>query len=321
MNPPPVSIVIPNYNGERLIGATLNAVTHAAAAYPGACEVILVDDASTDRSVEIVTSLGSDIVLVRHAVNLGFSEAVGSGVSVACHDTVILLNSDVRPDPDFIAPLVSTLEDTSVFAVSPLIVNEAGDPMFVSWTRYRIVRGKLKSRPWSLEDAETRQARGLPLLGLYASGGSMAFGKKRFLALSGFLAIYKPFYSEDLDLCTRAWMRGWQTRFVPESRVLHESTGTIKRFFSSRRVRRTRIRNRLIFLCLYATPRKLFLSYLPWNLLRALTRLLRLDATMLMAFLQVMWRGQTLFALRTRIGSEQPFMCIERILKDLDGKA
>ena len=318
MNPPPVSIVIPNYNGERIIGESLGAVARATNSYPGECEVILVDDASTDRSVEIVSSLDADVVLVRHAVNQGFSEAVRSGVSAARHDRVILLNSDVHPQSGFIAPLVAALDDRSVFAASPLVTDAAGHPMFVSWTRYRIRRGKLKARPWTLADTQTRRAHGKPFTGLYASGGSVAFQKARFVALGGFLDIYKPFYSEDLDLCTRAWMRGWKTLFIPESRVVHDSTGTIRRFFSARRVRTIRIRNRLIFLSLYAAPRKLFLSYLPWNLLRALTRLLRMDATMLVAFLQLMWMARSVAALRTRIAAEQPFRTIERILEDVN---
>ena len=318
MNATPVSIVIPNFNGERIIAASLSAVVRAAESYAGECELILVDDASTDHSVEIVSAMALNNVLVRHAVNRGFSEAVRSGVSAARHDRVILLNSDVHPDPEFIAPLVAALDDATVFAASPLVTDAAGRPMFVSWTRYRIVRGKLKARSWNLDDAEARRARGESLNGLYASGGSVAFRKERFLALGGFLDIYKPFYSEDLDLCTRAWMRGWRTLFVPESRVLHDSTGTIKRFFSARRVRTTRIRNRLIFLSLYAAPRKLFLSYLPWNLLRALTRLLRLDATMLSAFLQLLWMARSVAVLHAQIRAEQPFKSIEQILEDVN---
>lgn len=318
MNSNPVSIVIPNFNGERIIGPSLSAVLRAAESYPGDCEVILVDDASTDSSVEIVSVLDSDIVLVRHSVNQGFSEAARSGVKAASHEKVILLNSDVHPDQQFIAPLVSALDDESIFAVSPLVTDAEGNPMFVSWTRYRIARGKLKARSWKLEDVEARRAQGRPLRGLYASGGSVAFRRERFLELGGFLDIYKPFYSEDLDLCTRAWMRGWKTLFVPESRVMHHSTGTIKRFFPARTVRTTRIRNRLIFLSLYASPHKLFLSYLPWNLLRALTRLLRLDSTMLEAFLQLMWMTRTVVALRTRITTEQPFKTIEQVLLEVN---
>jgi GT2 family glycosyltransferase len=315
----PVSIVIPNYNGEQIIGASLDAVTSAAAAYGGDCEVILVDDASTDRSVEIVSAVHPAVRLVRHAVNQGFSEAARSGVSAARHDRIILLNSDVRPDPHFIAPLVAALDDESVFAASPLVTDAAGNPQFVSWTRYRIVRGKLKARSWRLEDAEARRAQGLPLQGLYASGGSMAFRRERFLALGGFLDIYKPFYSEDLDLGTRAWMRGWKTIFVPESRLVHDGTGTIKRFFAARRVRTIRIRNRLIFFCLYADPLRLFFSYIPWNLMRILTRLLSLDPTMLAAFSQLLRMGHAVAALRARIQADQPNASIERLLQVVNG--
>jgi GT2 family glycosyltransferase len=318
MDPTPISIVVPNFNGEGIVAASLNAVVRAGEVYPGKCEVILVDDASTDRSIEIVAAMMADIRIVRHKVNRGFSEAVHSGISAASHEAIVLLNSDVHPDGEFIAPLISALDDPSVFAASPLIADGTGNPMFVSWTRYRIVRGKLKAKPWSLDDAEERCAHGLSLKGLYASGGSMAFRKEKFHRLGGFLDIYKPFYSEDLDLGTRAWMQGWKTVFVPESRVLHMSTGTIKRFYSARRVRTTRIRNRLVFLSLYAAPGKLFLSYLPWNLLRGLTRLLRLDTTMVAALWQLAWIAPRVAAIRARLKAERSFKTIEEVLEEVN---
>ena len=43
-----------------------------------------------------------------------------------------------------------------------------------------------------------------------------------FNMLEGFLPLYKPFYIEDMDLCTRAWLRGWQTLFDPRSQVVHD---------------------------------------------------------------------------------------------------
>ena len=149
----------------------------------------------------------------------------------------------------------------------------------------------------------------------------MALTRARFLALGGFLDIYKPFYSEDLDLCTRAWMRGWKTLFVPESRVTHAGAGTIKRLFPAQRVRTTRIRNRLVFLSLYADGRRFFFSYLPWNFLRAITRLLRLDATMLAAFLQLAGMRPRLVVLRKRIRAEQPFRTLEQILDEIAATA
>jgi len=312
-----VSIVIPNFNGEAIIDRALNAVRAAARAYPGPCEVVVVDDASTDRRVALILERHPEVSLVRHQANAGFAEAVHSGVAHASHEVLILLNSDVMPSPEFIEPLVTPLTDEKVFATSPLVLDAAGNPEFVSWTRYTLARGKLKSCPWTLDDVRRYRAEGRPLYGLYASGGSMAVRRERFRQLGGFLAIYKPFYSEDSDLGTRAWMRGWATRFVPESKVEHRSGGTINRLFQAHQVRTTRIRNQLIYLALYTAPRDFLLRHLPWILLRALTRLARLDTTMLAGLIEALVLAREIQDTRARVRASQPFKTLDLVLQDV----
>jgi GT2 family glycosyltransferase len=312
-----VSILIPNFNGEAIIHRTLEAVGAAARAYAGRCEVVVVDDASTDRSVEVIAQRHPDVTLVRHRANAGFADAVHSGAATAAHEVLILLNSDVHPAPDFIAPLVAPLADDRVFATSPLVLDAAGQPAFVSWTRYKLARGKLKACPWTLEDVRRYRAEGRPLNGLYASGGSMAVRRDRFRELGGFLPIYKPFYSEDADLCTRAWMHGWATRLVPESTVVHVSGGTIRRLFQARQVRTTRIRNQLIYLALYTAPRDFLLRHLPWILLRSLTRLARLDATMLLGLAEAIGLAREVRAARAKVLAVQPFKTLDQVLQDV----
>lgn len=319
MTNPPVSIVIPNFNGERIIGRTLAAAFAAADVYPGVCEVLVVDDASTDQSVQTIVADHPRTVLVRHEANTGFSGAVHSGVAHAAHEFLILLNSDVAVAPGFIAPLIAPLREENVFATSPLVLDEAGEPLFVSWSRYRFRRGKLKPIPWTMDDVRERQGSGQPLNCLYASGGSMAVRRDRFQRLGGFLEIYKPFYSEDMDLGTRAWMCGWATRCVPESQVVHAAGGTIGRLFRSRQVRVTRIRNQLIYLALYTPPARLVAAHLPWVLLRTLTRLLRLDGTMLRGLAQAIGCAREIGATRARIRSSQPYKTLDLVLKDVVG--
>jgi GT2 family glycosyltransferase len=314
---PAVSIVIPNYNGEAFISRTLRAVGVAAHSYPGHAEVVVVDDASADDSVSLLIERHPDVVLVRHTINRGFAEAVHSGVERAANEILIILNSDTDPAPDFIAPLVAPLADDGVFATSPLVYDGAGNPLFNSWPRYRLGHGKLVPCRWTLEDIRTRQTAGKPLNGLYASGGSIAVRRDRFRQLGGFLPIYKPYYSEDRDLGTRAWMHGWATRCVPESRIVHPGGGTIKRLFRARQVRSIRIRNQLIYLALYTPPAELLMSHLPWILWRTLTRLLRLDATMLMGLAQAVGRAREIAATRTRIQASQPYKSLAEVLKEV----
>ena len=101
----PVSIIIPNYNGEQILPRALTSVTEAVRAYAGQSEIIIVDDASQDNSVDLISQNYPDIKLVRHEVNKGFSEAIHSGVQAAVYPIVILLNSDVYPDRHFIRAL------------------------------------------------------------------------------------------------------------------------------------------------------------------------------------------------------------------------
>ncbi|MCK4792667.1 MAG: glycosyltransferase, partial [Desulfobacteraceae bacterium] len=227
MNIVPVSIVIPNYNGEPILAKTLASVVEAVKAYPGESEIIVVDDASQDKSILLITNNFPGIKVVRHNTNKGFAETVHSGIKLSIYPISILLNSDVRPDRNFIAPLVRWFSKEDTFSVSPLILDQHRKPLRVSWNLGKIVRGEIRKRNWDLEDAFELARRDRTLKSLYASGGSIAIRKEMFFQLGGFLPLYKPFYYEDRDLCTRAWRRGWKTYFEPESTVVHDHQGTI----------------------------------------------------------------------------------------------
>ena len=318
MDQKPVSIVIPNYNGETILKANLPKVIEAGHGYGGTCEIIVVDDASVDNSVALLQQSFAQVRLVRHNVNRGFADTVHTGIHAASHEIIILLNSDVWPYPDFILPLVATLlSDRDIFAVSPLVYNPEGEVQSVSWNRYAFVRGTIKSTAWNLEDALSRRDREGPLKSLFASGGSMAVKKDRFVALDGFLPIYKPFYSEDMDLCTRAWMHGWQTLFEPRSQVVHDHVGTIKRFFHLKKIRITRIRNRNYYMWLYSSWRRLILSLIPWSILRLFLRLLRLDVTYPVALFKSLVNLRSVIDLRSQIKQAQPFKTLDQLIKEI----
>src|SRR5690349_14808719 len=102
-----VSIIIPNYNGEELLAKHLPDVIKA---YKNdrnnILEILLVDDASIDRSLKMVKKFFPEVRTYRHRVNRGFSSAVNTGVRYAKGDLVCLLNTDVSPEGKF---LVSVL--------------------------------------------------------------------------------------------------------------------------------------------------------------------------------------------------------------------
>jgi GT2 family glycosyltransferase len=117
--------------------------------------------------------------------------------------------------------------------------------------------------------------------------------------LNGFLSIYKPFYYEDRDLGTRAWQQGWKTYFEPRSRVVHDHSRTIKRFFPGKKTKIIKRRNRLFYLWLHLSKGRLFLSHIPWILVRLVTRLLRLDSVYASALVSALMRVAEITRLRS----------------------
>ncbi len=315
----PVSIIIPNFNGASILATNLPTVLAAARVYGGDVDIIVVDDASSDQSVATVTGKFPQVKLVQHDINRGFAETVHSGVHAAAHEILVFLNSDVRPHADFLAPLIETLMiSRDVFSVSPLVYDPEGRLQNVSWNRYKMVRGTIKSTLWDLNTVREYQKNGRALKSLFASGGSIALKKEMFNRLDGFLPLYKPFYLEDTDLCTRAWMRGWQTLFDPRSRVVHDHVGTIKRFFHAKKIRTIRTRNRFLYLWLYSSRHRLILSHIPWTAFRLLLRLLRLDLTFPIALLQSLAHLRSVKTLRSEMKHSRPFKPLHQLLREIE---
>jgi len=144
---PPVSLIIPNYNGAKLLKENLPTVLEALSQYAGGGQLIVVDDGSTDESLEVLKTAFSGVECVIHPENRGFSEAIHSGVEAAKNEFLILLNSDVQPEPDFIAPLISRLQHADVFAVQSAIRVDQARPHPYCLSRYAFRLGALKRLP------------------------------------------------------------------------------------------------------------------------------------------------------------------------------
>ena len=100
-----ISIVIPNYNGEKLLEKNLPKVLEAVSSYKkGKVEIIIVDDASTDNSLDLVKD--KNVVILKNEKNLGFSSTVNIGVRESMGDIVVLFNTDVYPHKNFLEPLL-----------------------------------------------------------------------------------------------------------------------------------------------------------------------------------------------------------------------
>ncbi len=224
--PTSASVVIPNWNGRDLLEKYLPSVIEAMAGSPEN-EVIVVDNGSTDGSAEFVTSRFPQVKLVALPRNLGFGGGSNAGFRAAKNEIVVLLNSDMRAAPDFLAPLLEGFRDPDVFAVSCQI-------FFTDPLKLREETG-LTQGWWQDGGLRVRHRDDAAVDDLfpcfYGGGGSCAFSRGKFLELGGFDPLLEPFYLEDTDLGYMAWKRGWKVLYQPRSVVYHEHRGTIgKRF-------------------------------------------------------------------------------------------
>lgn len=281
---PGVSIVIPNFNGAKLLPSNLPAVLDAAAAYHPQAPVIVVDDGSSDESVAVIRERFPEVRLVVQEYNKGFSEAVYTGIMTADTELVFLLNSDVQPEPNVMQLLVEYFNDAGTFAVGPLIRDEDGKINRHSWNVRRFRAGNLKPVDWDLDQAIVARQQG-KLPAVYVSGGSVMLRKSMFLALGGFHPMFKPFYGEDYDLGLRAWRQGWKSYFEPRVSVTHQRVGSsIKSNTKRGYVKRVRRRNKLLLEWTHLPAWRLWTSVVPLAVWQLLGELLMLDKVNILGF-------------------------------------
>ena len=269
----PVSIVIPNFNGSSLLKNNIPHVLASMTNYSGLSELIVVDDASQDDSIDVMRQLFPQIKVITHEINRGFSEAIKSGVLNSQYDYVLLLNSDVIPEHNFITPLMEWFDDEKVFSASPLIMDENEKILSYSNNLRQLKKGKLKALKWSLNNIgnNTKQYH------LFPSGGSAVIRKSYFISLGCFADIFKPFYYEDTDLGVRAWRHGWKTVFDPRSKIVHPAGSTINRYNKPWRIRMIFHRNNILLHWIHLSAGNIWGKQVPWMLLRMLLDVVRLD--------------------------------------------
>jgi GT2 family glycosyltransferase len=240
--PTAASVVIPNWNGRDLLERYLPSVVAALAGNP-ANEIVVVDNGSTDGSAAFVRAEFPQVKLLALASNLGFGGGSNAGFRAAANDVVVLLNNDMRVEPDFLAPLLEGFADPAVFAVSCQI-------FFSDPAKLREETG-LTQGSWQDGALRVRHRTDPAVTGLfpcfYGGGGSCAFDRRKFLELGGFDHLFAPFYFEDTDLGYMAWKRGWKVLYQARSVVYHEHRGTIGKAFRADFIRGVVKRNALLF--------------------------------------------------------------------------
>jgi len=236
------SVVIPNWNGRELLERYLPSILEALSRQPDN-EIIVVDNGSTDGSAGMLAERFPSVRVLALDKNLGFGGGSNAGFRAAKNDIVVLLNSDMRVEADFLAPLLAGFTDEHVFAVACQI-------FFSDPNKLREETG-LTQGWWENGGLRVRHRIDPAITDLYpcfyGGGGSCAFDRRKFLELGGFDEIFRPFYLEDTDLGYLAWKRGWKVLYQPRSVVYHEHRGTIGKRFSESQIDLVLKKNFILF--------------------------------------------------------------------------
>ena len=243
---PPVSVVIPNYNGKELLAECLPSVVANMADAPPGSEVIVVDDASQDESLEFLSKNFPQVRVVPLPVNHGFGGACNKGISLARNRIVFLLNSDVIVKDGCIPRLVAHFKNPDVFTVQPKMLAWDGKQLNGGLNMHYEMFGYFCLQ--NERDLPRLQYVEEPGPTIYAIGGAMIFDKVKWDALGGFDPMFAPFCWEDIDVSYRALKRGWDVIYEPGSEVIHKDHGTLSKVFAPTFRTRIEQRNEMLFL-------------------------------------------------------------------------
>ena len=290
---PPVTICMVTYNSARLLPDTfarLRAVTE----YPAA-RWLVVDNASSDGSAELVRRCWPDVRVEVMNSNIGYPAAINRAFAIAETGYVVQINPDVRVEPGWLAPLVAALEDDANVAMAGgRILRPDGSTQFCG----------TRLHPWSAL-LGTRGARDPGARAVRVDFHSPLFLVRRsaWQAVGGFSEVYTPGYYEDTELGF-AFRRARQAvLFVPECRAVHLGSATFA-LLPQRRFMSFYERNRLQFVC-RNYPAVWLALHLVGELAKALESLARGYPLEYARAWQHLWRQRTAIA-RFRQSWQQP---------------
>lgn len=244
-----LSLIIPTHNTCELVIGCVNSIL--ANSDQIRCEIIVVDDASTDGTVERLRSLFPQIQVLFNPVSLGYGGAANKGSSMARGRHIAILNSDIEVVADALAVLVAYLDShPEIGAVGPKLINPDGT-LQKSFSRHPSVIANFVRlvipETWFTHPAImklVRQSANLLHLNLgrlaeepeiptvveCMMGAFFVMRHEVYATIGGFDAEGFYMFAEEGDLFFRMQKAGWKACYVPQATVVHFGGQTVSRF-------------------------------------------------------------------------------------------
>lgn len=211
-----VSVVIPNWNGRRLLE---DLFTDLEAQTLRAKEILLVDNGSSDGSADWAEAHGARVI--RWSANSGFAPAVNAGVTSTGAELVAVINNDVRLQQDWLERLNAGIGESAwavgkvLSAADPTRLDGTWDALCCGGTACRCGFGQLDGPLWSVE----RSA-------VFPPFTAVLLRRSVFLACGGLDEVFES-YLEDVEFGLRCASKGHVGRYVPSAVSFHTGSATL----------------------------------------------------------------------------------------------
>jgi GT2 family glycosyltransferase len=254
-----ISVIVLNFNGKHHLEKCISAL--AAQTY-GDFEVIVVDNASSDGSVDYLEAQFPWVVIVKNEKNLGFAAGINSGIKHAQGDYILTLNNDTYADKHFLERIIEPMHsyaDVGMCACKMLFLDGRINSTGICLSRSAAAwdRGMLEPDTGQYNTQEE----------VFGPCAGAALYRKEMLDEIGLFDEDFFLYLEDVDLAFRGRLAGWRCIYVPQAKVYHYHGGTtgfgsdLSVYYGNRNV---------IWYAIKDFPRGLLITSLPFILARNL---------------------------------------------------
>ena len=225
----PIAVIILNWNGEALLREFLPKVI--ATTDSTLADVIVADNGSTDGSVSLLEQEFPQVKLLKFTENYGFAEGYNRAIEQTGYKYTILLNSDVATSDNWLAPLYEYMEaHLEVGACQPKLLSYRDPEMFeyagasggfIDKNGYPYCRGRL----FATVEKDNHQYDDIISV-FWATGAALMVRSEVYLSVGG---LDKDFFAhmEEIDLCWRILLAGYDIKVIPQSVAYHLGGGSL----------------------------------------------------------------------------------------------
>lgn len=224
-----VTIAILNYNGVELLEAYLPMIEYSSSKYT--FDILVIDNHSSDLSVDFVKEWYPEIKLVELSQNYGFAAGYNKGLNHINSEYVVIINSDVLVTENWLDPILDQLESDKNLGIAQPVIKSlehkehfeyaGASGGFIDLFGYPFCRGRIFD---TVEKDENQYAKDIEIF--WASGAAMVCRTKLFKSIGGFDDGFFA-HQEEIDLCWRAKSAGYYIKCVTASTVYHLGGGTL----------------------------------------------------------------------------------------------